>query len=171
VAEGLGREYNQIMRASALRRLRWQLACLILVYFFAGAASQKLVPGVDEIIPFFGWSLFSKVPNEESRYTLLVHRHEAEILEPPVSFLHAPDTIVTGNRYVGRKVIQRLGRAVERGETARVGDLRRLVEESYLSGRVRYELVFERYDPVRKWKTGANFEQRSLGQFTSGEGL
>src|SRR5436305_10603062 len=37
---------------------------------------------------------FSKVPNEDSRYTLLVHRHEAEILEPPVSFLHAPDTIV-----------------------------------------------------------------------------
>lgn len=159
------------MRAPTLRRLRWQLACLVLVYCFAGAASQKLVPGVDEIIPFFGWSLFSKAPNKDSRYTLLVHRHEAEIFEPPVSFLHAPDTIVIGNRYVGRKVIQRLGRAVERGEAARVGDLRRLLEESYLSGRVRYELIFERYDPVRKWRTGANFEQRSLGQFTSGEGL
>jgi hypothetical protein len=159
------------MRAPTLRRLRRQLAFLALVYFFAGAASQKLIPGVDEIIPFFGWSLFSKVPNEDSRYTLLIHRHKKQVLEPPVSFLRAPDTIVTGNRYIGRKVIQRLGKAVERGEAARVQDLRRLLEENYLNGRVRYELIFERYDPMRKWRTGANLEERSLGQFTSGEGV
>jgi hypothetical protein len=157
------------MRAPGLRRLRRRLAFLVLVYFFAGAASQKLIPGVSEIIPLYGWSLFSKVPNEDSRYALLVHRHEEQILDPPVSFPHAPDTIVTGNRYVGRKVIQRLGRAVERHKAGEVEDLRRLLEQSYLSGRVRYELIFERYNPIQKWKTGANLEERSLGQFTSGE--
>ncbi|HVR96710.1 MAG TPA: hypothetical protein VMW27_08860 [Thermoanaerobaculia bacterium] len=159
------------MRASGLRRLRRQLAILILVYCFAGAASQKLVPGVDEIIPFYGWSLFSKVPNEDSRYTLLILRHKRRKLKPPVSFMHAPDTIVTGNRYTGRKVIQRLGKAVERGDKARAADLRHLLETSYLNGRVHYELVFERYDAVQKWKTGADLEKRSLGRFTSGEGL
>lgn len=157
------------MRAPALRRLRRRLAIVVLLYCFAGAASQKLVPGVDEIIPLYGWSLFSKVPNEDSRYLLLVHRHKKRILEPPVSFLQAPGTIVIGNRYIGRKVIQRLGRAVERGQAAKVEDLRRLLEQNYLSGRVRYELVFERYDPLQKWRTGANLEQRSLGQFTSGD--
>jgi hypothetical protein len=156
------------MRTSELRRLRRRLAVLVLVYCFAGAASQKLVPGVDEIIPFYGWSLFSKVPNEDSRYSLLVHRHKKRLLEPPVSFLHAPGTIVTGNRYVGRKVIQRLGRAVDRGETARAEDLRRLLEQGYLTGRVQYELIFERYNPIQKWRTGANLEARSLGRFTSG---
>jgi hypothetical protein len=155
------------MRSPALRRLRRLLAILVLVYCFAGAASQKLVPGVDEIIPFYGWSLFSKVPNEDSRYTLLIHRHKKQVFDPPVSFLHAPDTIVIGNRYVGRKVIQRLGRAVERGETAQAEDLRRLLEQSYLNGRVRYELIFERYSPMEKWRTGANLEERSLGRFTS----
>lgn len=159
------------MRPSPLRRLYRWLVLLVVVYFFAGGASQKLVPGVDEIIPFYGWSLFSKVPNEDSRYTLLVHRHKKRALKPPVSFLHAPDTIVTGNRYVGRKVIQRLGKAVERGEEAKVKDLRRLLEHHYLNGRVRYELVYERYDPVQKWKTGANLEERSLGRFTTREGL
>ena len=122
------------MRTPALRRLRRRLAILVLVYFFAGAASQKLVPGVDEIIPFYGWSLFSKVPNEDSRYVLLVHRHKRRNLEPPVSFLHAPDTIVAGNRYIGRKVIQRLGKAVERGQAAKVKDLRRLLEQNYFRG-------------------------------------
>jgi len=158
------------MQGFELRRLRRRLAFLVLVYFFAGAASQKLIPGVDEIIPFYGWSLFSKVPNVDSRYVLLIHRHKRRLLEPPVSFLHAPDTIVTGNRYVGRKVIQRLGRAVERGETAKAADLRRLLERNYLNGRVRYELIYERYDPIQKWRSGANLEARSLGRFTSGEG-
>src|SRR5829696_6400436 len=159
------------MRAPELRRLRRRLAILVLVYCFAGAASQKLIPGVDEIIPFYGWSLFSKIPNEDKRYTLLVLRHKRRKLKPPVSFLHAPDTIVTGNRYTGRKVIQRLGKAVQRGETAKVQDLRRLLEHSYLNGRVQYELIFERYDPIEKWRTGAKLEERSLGRFTSGEGL
>lgn len=157
------------MRAPALRRLRRRLAFLVLVYCFAGAASQKLVRGVNEIIPLYGWSLFSKVPNEDSRYALLVHRHKEQTLDPPVSFLHAPDTIVTGNRYVGRKVIQRLGRAVERHKADEIEDLRRLLEQNYLSGQVRYELIFERYNPMQKWKTGANLEERSLGRFTSGE--
>jgi len=109
------------------------------------------------------------VPNDDSRYVLLVHGHEGHRVEPPVSFLRAPSTIVVGNRYIGRKVIQHLGRAVERGEAARVEELRRLLERNYLQGRVRYELVFERYDPIEKWTTGANFERRSLGQLTSGE--
>lgn len=158
------------MRESELRRLRRRLALVVVVYFFAGAASQKLVPGVDEIIPFYGWSLFSKVPNEDQRYRLLLHRHKKRTLKPPVDFLHAPETIVTGNRYTGRKVIQRLGKAVERRDAARVAELRRLLEENYMKGRVRYELVFERYDPVEKWRTGANLEARSLGRFASGEG-
>jgi len=159
------------MRMHPLRRLRWQLALLVVVYFFAGAASQKLLPGIDEIIPLYGWSLFSKVPNEDSRYVLLILRQRKRTFQPPVSFLNAPETLVTGNRYIGRKVIQRLGRAVERGEADKVRDLRRLLEQSYLTSRVRYEVVFERYDPVQKWKTGANLESRSLGEFASGEGL
>lgn len=159
------------MRMRFLRRLRWQLTLLVVVYFFAGAASQKLLPGIDEIIPLYGWSLFSKVPNEDSRFVLLIHRQKKRNFKPPVPFLHAPETLVTGNRYVGRKVIQRLGRAIEKGQADKVRDLRLLLEQSYLVGRVRYELVFERYDPVQKWKTGANLESRSLGEFASGEGL
>lgn len=158
------------MEALRLRRLRRRLALLVVVYFFAGGASQKLVPGVDEIIPFYGWSLFSKVPNEDSRYALLVHRQGGRELAPPVAFLRAPPSIVAGNRYTGRKLIQRLGEAVEEGDAARVRELRRLLESTHLHGRVVYELVFERYDPLDKWRTGETLEERSLGRFTAGEG-
>lgn len=158
------------MEAHRLRRLRRGLALLVVVYFFAGGASQKLIPGVDEILPFYGWSLFSKVPNEDSRYVLLVRRHEGRPLEPPVPFMQAPPEIVAGNRFLGRKVIQRLGRALDEGEAERVAEHRRLLEESYLRGRVRYQIVYERYDPLAKWRNGEDLERRSLGRFRSGEG-
>ncbi|HEX9671678.1 MAG TPA: hypothetical protein VGC93_19570 [Thermoanaerobaculia bacterium] len=124
---------------------------------------------MDEIFPFFGWSLFSKVPNLESRYWIVIDRHDGRPVEPPVSFLQAPESIVTGNRWVARKVIQRLGRAVDDGRTEDVEGLRRLLEHNYLKGRVRYELLFERYQPLDKWKTGESRERRRLASFDSGD--
>ena len=64
-----------------------------------------------------------------------------------------------------RKVIQRLGRASERGEADQVEHYRRLLEQNYLGGEIRYELIFERYNPLTKWRTGENLESRSIGSF------
>ncbi len=66
-------------------------------------------------------------------------------------------------------MIQRLGRAVDKGRTGEVADLRRLLEQNYLRGQVRYELLFERYDPLDKWKTGKSQETRRLASFESGD--
>ena len=152
-----------------LRDLRRRLLLIVILYFFLGGASQKLVPGVDEIFPFTGWSLFSKVPSLENRYSIVIRRHEGQRLDPPVSFLQAPETMVTGNRYIARKLIQRLGQAHDRGKAEELGELRKLLEQNYLRGSVRYELLFERYEPLEKWKTGQSRETRSLGRFASGE--
>jgi hypothetical protein len=152
-----------------LRDLRRRLALIVILYFFLGGASQKLVPGVDEIFPFTGWSLFSKVPSLETRYSILIRRHEGRRLDPPVSFLQAPGSMVKGNRYIARKLIQRLGQAHDRGKAEEFGELRRLLEQNYLEGKVRYELLFERYQPLEKWKTGESRETRSLGRFDTGE--
>lgn len=151
-----------------LRALRRRLVLLVVVYFFAGAASQKLIPGVDEILPFHGWSLFSKVPNEDSRYGVLIHRHRGRTLKPPVPFLRAPEGMVVGNRFTARKLIQRLGRALDRGEEEEVERLRRLLEENHLRGALRYEITFERYDPMEKWRHAKNRERRGLGHLRRG---
>ena len=157
------------MSTASLRTLRRRLILIVIVYFFAGAASQKLVPGVDEIFPFFGWSLFSKVPNQGSRYWIVIDRHDGQQVEPPISFLQAPESIATGNRYIARKVIQSLGRALDDGETEEVERLRRLLERNYLKGRVHYEVLFERYQPLDRWRTGESREKRSLARFDSGD--
>ncbi len=156
-------------RRGSLRRLHRRLLLVLVVYFFAGSASQKLIPGVDEIFPFFGWSLFSKVPVEQSTYSVLLEAQNGKALEPAIPFLKAPDSIVAGNRFIARKVIQKLGRAHEKGDAAEIERLRRLLEKNYLHGRVRYELGFERYDPLTKWRRGENLEARSLGVFDSGD--
>lgn len=153
------------MRATPLRSLRRRLALVVIAYFFLGVASQKLVPGVDEIFPFFGWSLFSKVPSLESGYSITIHRHDGRPLDPPVSFLQAPGSIVIGNRYIARKVIQRLGRAHDRGDVEGARRLRSLLERTHLRGSVRYELVFESYPPLEKWRTGQSTERRSIASF------
>lgn len=157
------------MHSTPLRRLHRRLLLIVTAYCFLGAASQKLVPGVDEIFPFFGWSLFSKVPNLESRYSVVIDQHDGRPVDPPVSFLQAPGSIVIGNRFIARKLIQRLGRAHDKGETEEVERLRQLLEHNYLQGRVHYELLFERYQPLQKWKTGESREKRSLASFDTGD--
>ena len=156
------------MRPTPLRVLRRRLALLVILYCILGAASQKLVPGVDEIFPFSGWSLFSKVPHLESKYSVLIDRHDGQAVEPPVSLLQAPGSMVTGNRFIARKLIQRLGRAHDRGETAEAARLRALLEDTHLQGRVGYRLRFERYEPLEKWQTGQNREARDLASFDTG---
>lgn len=140
----------------------------LVAYCVLGVVSQKVIPGVDEIFPFFGWSLFSKVPNEVEQYQLILHRCRGQRVKPPVSFLEAPDGLVRGNRFIARKLIQRLGRAHDRGDGAEVASLRHLLEQNYLQKKSRYELVFERYDPLERWLDGVSLEKRSLVIFNSG---
>ena len=152
---------------SSLRRRRRHLVLILIVYCIGGTVSQKVLR-VDEIFPFFGWSLFTKVPNIDQRYEILIHRHRRTELDPPVPYLRASDSMATDNRYHGRKVIQALGKAFEEGDEAGVRERRRQLETNYLRGQVRYELVFESYDPYEKWRSGENLERRSLAVFDTG---
>jgi hypothetical protein len=110
------------------------------------------------------------VPNQESRYAIVLLRHSGSKLDPPVRFLQAPASMVVGNRFLARKLIQRMGRAHDRGETQEFERLREQLERNYLDGAVRYELLFERYEPLTRWKSGESTETRSLGRFDFGRG-
>ena len=147
-----------------LRRLRRLLLWIVAVYAVAGTVSQKMIPGVDEIFPFFGWSLFSKVPNVETRYEVEIVAHDGRELDPPVPFLRAPTSMVRGDRYVGHKLIGKLAAALEEGDRREVRRLRRLLERNYLRGRTRYRVVAETFDPLVRWRGGEDLERRVLGE-------
>lgn len=155
------------MATESLRILRRRLVLIVVIYFFAGSISQKMIPGVDEIFPFFGWSLFSQVPNVDRRYEVLISAHGSRKIEPPLAYLKADSALVKGNKHIGRKLIQQLGGALERGESGEAMRLKRLLERNYLRENVRYEVVIENYDPLEKWRTGQATNVRSLGAFES----
>lgn len=142
---------------------------MLAVYFVAGTISQKMLPGVDEIFPFFGWSLFSHVPTTATRYEVLIFRHNHRAVDPPEPYLTARDELVKGSRHLGRKLIQGLGEAFDEGDAELSEQLRRTFEANYLAGRhVRYEVVHESYDPFEKWHTGKNLEYRSVAVLVKG---
>ena len=155
------------MATGSLPILRRRLVLILVVYFFAGSISQKMIPGVDEIFPFFGWSLFSRVPNIDRRYEVFITGQGGLKIDPPVAYLKADSALVTGNEHIGRKLIQQLGGALERGESSDVMRLKRLLERNYLAKRVRYEVVVEDYRPLEKWRTGQAAKTRVLGVFES----
>ncbi len=150
----------------SLSRQRRVLIALLIAYFVAGTVSQKLVPGVDEVFPFFGWSLFSRVPATETRYTVRIEVHEGRRLDPPVAYSRAPAAIVTGNPAIARKVIQRLGRAAEAGDVEEVVRLRRTLERNYLQGSVEYTLSLDHYEPLKMWTSGEAETSRLLDRYT-----
>ncbi len=157
------------MQPRALKRIRNGIVLMLAVYFVAGSISQKMLPGVDEIFPFFGWSLFSRVPNTATRYEVIVSRHNRQDVDPPEPYLKARLELVKGSRHLGRKVIQLLGTALEEGDRKRADELQRLFEGSYLAGHdVRYEVVWESYDPLEKWRTGKSLERRSIAVLVKG---
>ncbi len=162
---------SSVSRASArggsLSRQRRLLIGLLIAYFVLGTASQKLVPGVDEVFPFFGWSLFSRVPAIESRYTVRIEVHEGRRLDSPVAYSRASAAMVRGNPAIARKVIQRLGRAAEAGDSDEVERVRRTLERNYLRGRVEYTLSLDRYEPLVMWTSGEVEESRFLARFSS----
>ena len=152
----------------SLRALRNRLVLVLVVYFFAGGISQKLIPGVDEIFPFFGWSLFSKVPARAETYAVLIDRHGGRRIDPPAELLRAPEPLARGNRAIARKVVQSLGSAHDGGEAEEVARLRRLLEANYLGDGVSYRVVLESYEPLEKWRTGELLERRTVAAFASG---
>ena len=157
-------------RGSGLRRLRRQLVACLVAYFVLGSISQKLLPGVDEIMPFFGWSLFTRVPNVDERYEVYIEQHAGRELEPAIPYLRASPQLAPGNPHLGRKLIQRLGRAAQDGNPGEIESLRRLFEDTYLAHPVRYRVVRERYEPLEKWQRGKALEEQLLATYSTGDG-
>ncbi|MDX1502672.1 MAG: hypothetical protein R3325_09950 [Thermoanaerobaculia bacterium] len=148
-----------------LRRLRRRLIAIVACYAIAGPVSQKAIPGVDEVFPFFGWSLFSRVPNLQTRYEVEILAHRGRALPEPVPFLRAGTPLVRGDRYVAHKVIAKLAQAHQEGEADEARRLRRLLESNYLARRVEYRLVAESFEPLARWRRGEIRERRVLATY------
>ena len=151
--------------ASNLLRLRKIFTLLFVGYFFIGISSHLFLK--KEIFPLFSWFLFSKTPNQITSFTIILYKHNGQILEPPIFFHQAPKTMADSGAIAANSVINQLGRKYRQGNQSQVRNQRKLLEENYLKGEIEYGLIQETYEPIERWKNG-KVNQKLLVKFKSG---
>lgn len=138
------------------------LLTFLLFYFFAGMYA------VDRY-PFFNWALFTKIPNEQTDYTLEVRSYDGRLYTPALPFSKTKflfDAIgQSPTQYT--QPISDLGKAIVEGDTVGVVRHRQFVERMFGDKDFSYTIFQVTYDPVELWRTGAYRSVREVATFNS----
>lgn len=151
----------------AYRNLRAGVT-LFFVACFCGGLATELIPGGREVFPVFSWFLFTKTPNVRAQFGLLVREAGGREVKPARLYEEADGFVAAPRAIAAQALIQEIGKAWKQGNESEVSRLRRLLEATYLPTPARYDLVWVRYDPIKRWKTGA-FEITPVRSFPGGE--
>jgi hypothetical protein len=149
---------------AAYRIWRTWVALFLAGYFVLGLATLALPRG--EVFPCYSWFLFALVPGQESQYAVRLEEVRGQKLAEPVLFQDADNIVDEPHSVTARELVQRLGAAVENGQTDEQLRLRRVLEKNYLPTPCRYELVVMTYEPLTRWRTG-RYDVRSLAEYSS----
>jgi len=156
---------------SSYKALRSFVGWFLLLYFLGGVAASRVPRRIlphGEVFPVFSWFLFAKVPQHAERFGLRIHQSEGIDLDPPLFFEEAIGIVHHPHDVTAQRIIQRLGKAEQRGKQAAVQRMRALLEEIYLPPGTRYELVNVISDPLHRWRTGEREVER-IRMFTAPE--
>jgi len=143
------------------RVLLW-IPVWLAVYFVVGGSRMRTT----DIVPFSAWALFVFVPNHPSTYTLTFTGLDGKPLDPPVTL--ESGAIADPHNVNSIYMINHLGMALQKGDSADAAYFRGLVEANVLPPhrRVEWELVNQQYDPLERWKTGRT-DRRAVARFTT----
>jgi hypothetical protein len=151
----------------AYRRHAIFVSLLLAGYLLCGSVFRFTQPS-GEVFPIFSFTLFMRVPNTVTEYGVEVLQVRGQPLSPPRAFHAAPELFPGAGDVRASRVVHRMGRALEKGEQARLADLRRLFEDRYLGSAqapARYRLVRHVYSPLERWRTGEVRQSAALGAF------
>jgi hypothetical protein len=144
------------------------------VAVMAGYLGVLVVNGprnADEALPFFNWSLFSRVPAREgTHYSIRLVEVDGSELDEPVYFDEASDIVSTSGLPEASTVMQDLGRAMEDGDEAAVDAARERLESRFLAelDSATYEVVRRRFDIVERLDCSCYLEETVLGELSFG---
>jgi hypothetical protein len=127
--------------------------------------------GEDELLPFFTWSLFSRVPEREAvHYSIRLVEVDGRTLDPPVYFDEASALLATTQLPEANTTLQDLGRAVEAGDEDAVDAARSTLESRFLNelDSATYEVVRRRFDIVDRVECDCFVEETTLRELTFG---
>lgn len=157
---------------SAANRLA--VAALLFLVGYSALIGYRHVAGLrhdEELFPFFGWSLFSKVPGPELvDFGVRLTAIRGEPLPEPlyyenasghVAFPHAPDIHV---------LVGQLGRRLTSGDLGATAYVRKVLEDRFLDGHdhTTYEIVRRRYDALERLRCTCYLEETVVASFEVG---
>lgn len=131
-------------------------------YFVAG------VYAVDQY-PFFNWALFTKIPNEQTDFTIEVRSFDGTKYDPPLAFSETRfifDAIgQSPTQYT--QPISELGQALDRDDGTRIAERRAYIERVFDGKEFSYDVLKITYDPVELWRTGAYRSREVIASYDS----
>lgn len=153
-------------------RLVWLVLGVLVVYCLMLARTSFAFAqyrGPSEIFPFFHWELFSRVPEPvQQYYGIRFTTLNGVSLDQPVYFEQS--TLPARSNSSAHVLVQRLGRAVERGDDEAAARYRTILESRYLDleAGAAYELVDREYDVEERYECDCFISEVVLDQFTVG---
>jgi hypothetical protein len=111
--------------------------------FFIGEAALLNSKGNYEWFPFYSWSMFALVPQEEVTYRLTTHPISAEAVQTARKTRNLQEF----------HLIQKLGRAIEEEDLLSIAELRQTLEGNHLHGNLVYEISRLKQDPLELWNS------------------
>jgi|SRR5687768_421047 len=168
---------GELRRVNSMRRehqrYRWTNRLLLgaFIAYLAVALETERVHGREDRFPVASWSLFSKVPNETTDYSLRLLEVRGERLADPVFFEDANRWLSNTRSHAARISIQRLGRAVAAKDEAEVARVRAYLEDLHLrhAGDATYQVVSRTYDPLARYRGEPIDNVRTRATFRVGQ--
>ena len=148
----------------------WALLAAAVAYVGI-VVERERVHGRGEVFPFAPWSLFTLVPNQTRDYSLKIEAVDGRELAKPIYYEEAGQYFSWSSKHAPRMAIQRLGKALERGDARAAAVERKQIELVHMDGRsgVRYVVVWRSYDVLRRWRDGVIEQEKALAKYQIGE--
>ena len=155
---------------NAVRRFRRFVLALLVVYVAQGVVPKPFRIGQPEWLPFFSWSLFSRVPQRGVELSVRALALDAEPLDPPVPLMRVVEPHRRGQRDRLLMDLWNIHKGVRDDDRMRVERGRRRLEQRLLGDReARYEVRVRSYELLSDDRAGESI--RSVGIYERGRGF
>ncbi|MEM6886237.1 MAG: hypothetical protein AAF571_14530 [Verrucomicrobiota bacterium] len=161
-------------RWKSFRRTQTILTIFLAAMFLVGMAALTNPKGNYEWFPFYSWSMFGLVPQEEAIYRLMIEDAGpgSQFDYKLIDFRMAGDQVNEPDSLAAYHLIQKIGKAVTAGQSDEIAKLRAAFDASYLKAGTIYFIFESREDPLSAWTDPLSYsDAKFIGQFMAGEDL
>lgn len=134
-------------RYKQYRQTQNVLVIFLTCMFVAGGLALTNAKGNNEWFPFYSWSMFGLVPQEETNYRVMIETPSGNWMD----FRQAEGLVHQHQSLQAYHVIQKLGRAINAANEIEIAELSHSFATAYLKPGTRYQIVKIKEDPLTIW--------------------